>query len=62
MPACAEVHRRYQLAPVWTREVLNHGNPRHQELGYYGLDERLQVGLWRVIALRRKTPARPSRP
>jgi len=46
---CAAVHRAYQLEPVWTRREPNHGNPLHQELGYYGHDVDFAVGLWRVV-------------
>jgi len=49
LSACAGVHRAYELEPVWTEQVPNHGNPVHQELGYYGADPHFEVGLWRVV-------------
>jgi hypothetical protein len=51
LPACAQVHGRFTLAPIWTDRVQNHGNPAHQELGYYGDDPAFDVGLWRVEGL-----------
>ena len=48
LPACAAVAKMYRLDPVWRDEVVNHGNPRHLELGYYGDDPLFNVGLWRV--------------
>jgi hypothetical protein len=51
LPACARVHERFTLAPIWTERVPNHGNPPHQELGYYGDDPAFDVGLWRVEGL-----------
>ena len=51
LPACARVHQRYRLDPLWTDSLPNYGNPPHQELGYYGDDERFSVGLWRVTGL-----------
>ena len=32
---CAAVHRHFRLTPVFERQAPNHGNPVHQELGYY---------------------------
>ena len=46
---CAAVHDAYTLEPVWTERVVNHGNPVHQELGYYGAGSHFDVGLWRVV-------------
>jgi hypothetical protein len=48
LSACREVHERLDLEPVWVDDVPNHGNPRFQELGYYGPEPTLQVGVWRV--------------
>lgn len=58
LPACARVHERFDLEPLWTAEVANLGNPPHQELGYYGTDSVFEVGLWRVQGLIR-SPDRP---
>ena len=52
LPACAAVHQRFELEPLWRREVPNHGNPVHQNLLYYGDDPAFEVGLWRVRGLR----------
>ena len=46
---CAALHRAFDLEPVWTERVLNHGNPVHQELGYYSDEAHFEVGLWRVV-------------
>jgi hypothetical protein len=59
LPACASVHQRFDLEPVWTQEVTNLGNPPHQELGYYGTGAVFQVGLWRVHGLI-NAPTSPS--
>ncbi len=48
LDACAAIHAHLRLEPVFVDEVPNRGNPVHQELGYYGPDERFEVGLWRV--------------
>ena len=58
LPACARVHEQFQLEPIWTGEVPNHGNPPHQELGYYGDDSTFDVGLWRVIGVQASGPSR----
>ena len=49
LPPCAALHRAYKLEAVWTERVPSHGNPVHQELGYYGDDAHFDVGLWRVV-------------
>lgn len=59
LPACASVHQRFDLEPVWTQEVTNLGNPPHQELGYYGTGSVFQVGLWRVHGII-NAPTSPS--
>ncbi|MEZ4265740.1 MAG: hypothetical protein R3F39_05125 [Myxococcota bacterium] len=46
--ACAAVHAHFRLEPVFVEQAPNHGNPVHQELGYYGPDPSFEVGLWRV--------------
>ena len=51
--ACAEMHERYELEPLWVQDVPNRGNPRFQELGYYGPEPSLRVGLWEVKGLLR---------
>ncbi|MGB0592218.1 MAG: hypothetical protein ACPGU1_21245 [Myxococcota bacterium] len=48
LSACREVHQRLDLEPVWVDDIPNRGNPRFQELGYYGPEPTLQVGVWRV--------------
>ena len=52
LPACEAVQAHFELAPVWVDEVPNHGNPVHQELGYYSDEARFQVGLWKVVGAR----------
>ena len=49
LEACASVHRVYETEAVWVEQIPNHGNPVHQELGYYGADPHFDVGLWRVV-------------
>ncbi|MDP6946929.1 MAG: hypothetical protein QF464_22460, partial [Myxococcota bacterium] len=44
IPACRAVHEQLSLEPIWVEEIANHGNPRFQELGYYGPEPTLQVG------------------
>ena len=48
LQACKGVHERLELEPLWVEDVVNYANPRFQELGYYGPEETLRVGLWRV--------------
>lgn len=52
LPACDAVRERFDLEPVWEEDVPNHGNPVHQELGYYGDDPSFRIGLYRVRGLR----------
>ncbi len=52
LSACAAVHRHFDLEPVFVETVPNHGNPRFQELGYYGPEPTFEVGLWRVRGAR----------
>ncbi len=52
LPACEAMHARFELEPAWSEIVPSHGNPVHQELGYYGLDSQFEVGLFRVRGLR----------